>query len=494
MTGRRKKERRPPLPASAPRASAPAPPSPRQRPRWIPSLLVVGVAAALWLSTRGADAPPPAVPADLTGLDPEVRALVEEHVRRVRADPSAQNHGTLGLVYEAQGMWREARQSFAAACALDGDPLYGLHQGIASASLGDGQAALALFRNAVDELPGSAAAHYRLGDALLEAGALDEALQQMEAAVRLAPDRAESHIGLGAVLHRKQAYAEARTHLARAVELDPAQRSAHYQLGATLRELGLEEEAAREMALGMDAEEQPLPDPLDERMRSFRLGYTSRLDGAVKLLRSGRTDDAIAVLEALWKQRPDDVNTLNNLAIACLRKGDSSRCRELLARARELDERAFATWINLAALEVQAGTLERAQACADRAVELAAQVGRAHQMRGEVLARRGHWQEAHDALKLAASLDARDPEVHLALARTCLALARHDEARAALLTVTSLDPTSLAAHVDLCQLHATMGDFEAARQSLGRVRELAPGDPALESMALEIERHATAKR
>jgi tetratricopeptide (TPR) repeat protein len=498
MTGRGKKDRRVRAAGGALGQSSAIPPAQlaARLLRWIPALVLLLGVGVFWLRERRffASAPEPIAPADVQGLDPEVRRLVEQHLQQARAEPSGANHGTLGLVYEAQGMWREAERCFAAAAELDEDPLWTLHQGSATASLGDVRAAAELFRRAADGLPDSAAAHYRLADALVQLGALDEAVQHFETAVRLAPENSEGHAGLGAALYRKEAYEEARTHLAKAVELDPTYRTAHYQLGTTLRALGREEEAARELALGINAQKRAIPDPLDRKMRSFTVGYSSRVDGAVALLRSGRTDEALGVLEEVSREHPSDVGVLNNLAVAYLKKGDAARARALLDRARALDERAFATWINLTSWGLQTGELDQALAWANRAVELAGEVGRAHQVRGEVLAKKGRWNEAYEALKKAAQLDAREAGVHRSLAIACAQLARYDEARACLVTATGLDPRNWAAHLDLCEVNMALGDLERARAALSEARELAPGNAAVESVARKLAKRETEAR
>ena len=48
-------------------------------------------------------------------LDAEIRSLVDDHLERVRADPSdAEKLGQLGLVFEANALWRQAGQCFEA--------------------------------------------------------------------------------------------------------------------------------------------------------------------------------------------------------------------------------------------------------------------------------------------------------------------------------------------------------------------------------------------
>ena len=65
---------------------------------------------ALGLSACGP--PDPTSPLDTTGLDPAVRTLLEERLAVAREAPEdAARHGSLGLAYEANGLWPEIQAS-----------------------------------------------------------------------------------------------------------------------------------------------------------------------------------------------------------------------------------------------------------------------------------------------------------------------------------------------------------------------------------------------
>lgn len=490
MTGRRKKDKRALRTAPLVVETRPAPR--RSFARWLVALLVVlggtafvvrrCVAAAEWA---------PAVPENLDEFDLEVQKLIQEHARVAREKPSAESHGTLGMVYEANGLWVHAERSYRIAAELArAAPLWSLHRGIALTHLGRLEDALVVFRGLVVPPLESAGAHYRLADALLTSGALDEALAHFEAAERLAPERAEAHVGLGAALCQAARFEEARVQLEQAVRLDPSLRSAHYQLGLALRGLGRKEHATRELALGVDAEKQALPDALSARVAAFKVGYGSRLDRAWDLLDRGRNLEAIAVLEDMQRQLPNDTNVLNNLAVAYLRTGKAQRSHELLVRAKEIDGQAFATWINLAAWGLQTGDLEQGLAAADRAVVLAAKVGTAHLVRGNLLVAKGRLEDAYAALKEAVKLDALKPEVHHVLGQVCTRLERYEEARTHLSAAAQLAPGLCEAQLDLAEVHLLLGSIEAARQALAAARRITPDHPGVARLAREIEGRA----
>jgi predicted O-linked N-acetylglucosamine transferase (SPINDLY family) len=129
-------------------------------------------------------------------------------------------------------------------------------------------AAIALLRKAVEIAPGSAAAHFNLGRALVGVNDSEGALPYLTRSLEIVPDRADSHkclgsalismerneyavdayrraldldprcpgasLGLGIALSRLYRYSEAVPALLAAVQLDPGDVEAQYQLGRIL--------------------------------------------------------------------------------------------------------------------------------------------------------------------------------------------------------------------------------------------------------------------
>ena len=93
-------------------------------------------------------------------------------MRAVDLDPAdPERHGRLGLVYEANHLWEEARASFANARALDpGSAVWPLHEALAAEQLGDLDGAVELLAARADDFSYFAPLHHRLGHLLLEQG------------------------------------------------------------------------------------------------------------------------------------------------------------------------------------------------------------------------------------------------------------------------------------------------------------------------------------
>ncbi len=79
--------------------------------------------------------------------------------------------------------------------------------------------------------PGDALAHGELGRVLLEAGQVEEAIEQCTEAARLDPKSAEIQYHLGVALSRKGEGEKAARQFELALELDPKLAAAHYALG-----------------------------------------------------------------------------------------------------------------------------------------------------------------------------------------------------------------------------------------------------------------------
>ena len=93
------------------------------------------------------------------------------------------------------------------------------------------------FAETVRVRPGSAAAHYNLGNALFRQGRHAEAVESLRKALAIDPDYALAHDGLGVALHSQGRLVEAADHYRRAVILDPDNTDARAHLAIALRQV-----------------------------------------------------------------------------------------------------------------------------------------------------------------------------------------------------------------------------------------------------------------
>ena len=96
--------------------------------------------------------------------------------------------------------------------------------------------AISCFRKAVALAPGFPAAHYNLGNALVEHNQHAEAAISFRNAIGLAPTLAEAHSNLGAALKQLGGLDEAARHCREAIALAPNFPLGHFNLGAIFEE------------------------------------------------------------------------------------------------------------------------------------------------------------------------------------------------------------------------------------------------------------------
>jgi tetratricopeptide (TPR) repeat protein len=457
--------------------------------------LALGTLLALaWVAGTTAScarrAPPRVVVAENLGdLDPAVRALVFQVVEEVRAEPAnGRRHGKLGLVYEANLLWEDARECFRIAARLEPeDHLWRYHLALASREVGDFEGALELLEQVVAEAPAFAAGLQRLGLTLLESGELERAEAVFGRLVELEPDSAEGYVGVGDARLRRGDPAAAAASLEEALARDPGYRVAHYLLGLAYRDLGRREQAARELALGAEGHVRRLADPYTGEAELYAVSLTARNERALGLLQEDAPAEAARLLTAALATRPESVTTLNNLAVALLHQGKLEEAGVVLERARALDDGKFSTYLNLSSLAQRAGRPEEALAQARAAVERAPQLGRAHVAEAAALARLGRGAEAREALETALRLDPRDPRVRLGLAELHERAGRVKEALAQYREAARQWPALVPALIGVARTGLAAGSLEVAEEALGEAVRLAPGHPEVSALERQLE-------
>ena len=423
----------------------------------------------------------PVLPPDRASLDPEVLALVDEHVPTIQLDPrAAEPHATLGMIYEANELWDLAERSYARASRLDPSrALWRLHRAICLGQLGQPKEARDLLEKLAKEFPEEAAVLQRLGDAQLAAGDASAAVVSFQSAIEKANDRAEPRAALGAALLELDRAEEAIAVLESAVRLDPVYRSGRYLLGLAYRGVGRTEDAQRELALGIEGRSRFLADPLSSEVRRFVRAKSLRTHMAHQWLEAGRPDRALRIFDRLRESSPRDVSLLNNIAATLLSMGESVRAHEVLQEALELDVENVTTHVNLAHALTARRTLSRALAHAERAVELAPRSATPHLAQGRVLAQLKRTGAALDALGKAIELDPLEPESRMLMADLLTQSARWNEAREQFANAARLRPDRVDAMLGWARAALEAGVREEADHALEAARALDPEHPDL---------------
>lgn len=434
-------------------------------------LLVVGCAPV-----QEAVSPPPNVE-----LEAEVQALVDEHLDRVRAAPDdARVHGSLGLVYEANELWSSAAVCFADAAELDSEnALWDFHRAICLGESGHAGQEFELLEALLPRLPDLAALHQRLAAAYVEQGRVAEAEREYRRAGELAPGNPEPVVGCAQVLVMRGKSAEARDLLLRVVMQNPNYKEARYALGLALHELGMEDQALREMVLGVGAEPRSLADPLTAEKDSYAVSTRELVRRGLSLVARREFAPAVALLERAAAKDENDAQVLRSLAWAYLGALEYEKARLTALSVIAIDAAHPKAYLTVAFACLGLERADEALVFAERALVVAPGVAEVHYTSGRVLGARGEIDKARIALERAIELDEHDLRFPVYLGRIELETGFVTQALDRFRATLRLDPGHLPARTNLARALLVAGDFEAARAEIEAVRRISPNHPKL---------------
>lgn len=255
----------------------------------------------------------------------------------------------------------------------------------------------------------------RLFDAAIaqkDAGAIADALRNLQQAVARDPGHVQAHHWLGILHARGQAYADSARHLEHALALDSGNAELWVDLGNVyaLQREWAKAGASYRAALAVN------PDSL-----------LARLNLGSVLIETGYPDEAIPYLQSVYDQAPELENALRNLVVALI---GADRCEEALAVAAKAAARDPASYEaqfihGLALQKLHAAT--QALACYDSALALRRDDPELHDNRGSALLELGRLEEALASHERALAL--RPDFTLAAFHRALLYLLRKDYAR-----------------------------------------------------------------
>ncbi len=350
------------------------------------------VVVCLQLACRPADSPSDAVgeipqPADFDQLEPAVQELVKQRLEtaRVHAD-QAESQGDLGLAYEANGLWLEARQAFENAVALSpNEKGWRLRLALATRELGEFETSLGILQELVADHPSYAPAQYHFGQACLDRGDVDRAALAFERSIQLAPERPEGYVGRADVMLQCNEVDQAIPLLAKAIDLDKRYAAAHYLLGTALQRQGQSKKAADHFRLGQRTKARSLPDEYSQRLEEYAVNLRATIEQGVQAMVSADFAEAAKKFEAALLVDPDNVTVLNNLAGVYVQTGRQNEAYDLLRQALEINDSKHTTHMNLASWLLMTGRPEDALAHCETAVSLAPWVASTHRVRIQIL-------------------------------------------------------------------------------------------------------------
>jgi tetratricopeptide (TPR) repeat protein len=431
-----------------------------------------------------ASRPPPPALADLGPLAPEIADIVGQARDGVAQDPrDAVRWGRFGMVCEANGLAAAARDAYAAAAALqNSDAKWWYHLASMDARLGRIDDAVRDMRRAIEINSAYAPAYWRLGFWLLDQNQTEGAERAFDRATEIDPADRAGWIGLARVFLQRDENARAAGLLERLVGAAPAEAYTLQLLGTAYRRLGRVDEAAAAMQVGAKGEPQ-WSDPWTDEMLEFRRGYAALLKDATAYIVAGRFPHAIAILEQLRRDKPDDLVLMAHLGQVYVAGGRDADGVSLLEQVIARQPDRFEAHVDLATGYMHLGNLTKARDEAARAVSLNDSYSPGYETLGLVEWRNGDTRRAIAAFDRSVALDPRNARalVWKAMVQTnegltAGALATFDRA-------ARTDPTNVDAWIGIANAQMNQHDLAAAAAAVQNAQRLQPDRPAVKATA-----------
>lgn len=452
--------------------------------------LGISIIVTLVICAGCAQPTPPIPRPDVQQLESQVRTYIEQYIAWAEEDPTdAQRHASLGVVYEANELWSEARVCFRAVTRLAPEEVLArYHEAVACQELGDLDRTVELLHGVVLDDPEFAAAHHRLGRLLLEANEVDQAVGSFRRSIDLMPDHVEGYLGMANSMLRAGDLAAAEAYARQALEINGRQPMAWFLLGQAMRnQADKRAEATRALRAGAGASVTYLPDPWSVSWPIHAKGLADQMRLAHDLSVSGQSAKAVEVLEEALAYRPGNTDVLNNLAVIVRRAGRPDTALGYLEQAQRAKPDGFATYINISACLLDLHRLPDSLKAADRAISLFPMNAQAHVTRARVLLAQHRLDEALASAQQARDLASDDALTYLTLADVLLQRSDAQSALSACEKAAELSPLSLEPELCRWRLLSALGRSSDAAAVLRKANALHGADPRLRRLEVGFE-------
>ena len=463
------------------------------------SVLLQGLVVCLTLGTLTAcngksDAVDAPVVAGVDSPDRELASFLNGMIQDARSLPtSGLMRGRLAMAYENNLFPEEALISYAQAAVLDPDDFrWPYFSALLKGRQGRYQAALDDLDRAIGIDADYAPAWLWRGTWLLDLERPGEAGVAFERADALGAET-EASFGRARVLMAQEKYGDAVT-LLEPLARDYRHPYIYRTLGFALRALGRTEEARTAVALGRSADPLSWRDPRAAEKAAF-VGGIGRFSFAQNMLGAGKVSEAVAILETLRGEQPDETcgatghkatrtcEILNTLSLAYVRVGRVDEAFALVQRGLAINPDFFPFHLNIADRYRGRSELDNALRHIDRAIALNPSLGYGYEQRGRLLIGMGRYDAAMTSLEKAVRLAPERPVTLLYLAMVEGERNRWPEAIGHLERAVRLDPEFAVGHAYLARGFGETGRIEEAWRAFRMAEE--HGAPGYELEAIE---------
>jgi tetratricopeptide (TPR) repeat protein len=372
--------------------------------------------------------------------------------------PQAQIDAVISLYSQGQ-----AQEALSASETLINDypntPLLYNISGACYKALGQLDAAIKRYEQALAIKPDYADAHYNLAIILKELGQLEAAVKRYEQALAIKPNFVEAHSNLGNTLQKLGQLEAAVKRYEQALAIKPDYADAHYNLGNTLKELGQLEEAVKSY-------EQALAIKLDYAEAHSNLGNTlqklGQLEAAVK-----RYEQALAI-------KPDYAEAHYNLGNTLKELGQLEEAVKRYEQALAIKPDYADAHGNFGATLQELGQLEAAVKCYEKALTIKPDFAEGHSNLGNTLQELGQLEAAVKCYGKALTLKPDFAEAHSNLGNTLKELGQLEEAVKSYEQALAIKPDFAEGHSNLGVTLKELGQLAAAVKSYEQALAIKP--------------------
>jgi tetratricopeptide (TPR) repeat protein len=308
-----------------------------------------------------------------------------------------------------------------------------------------------------------------LGNALLQKGRVDEALEQFQKALRINPQYVEARSNLGAALFQKGQVDDAISQYKRSLEISPNYAQAIYNLGLALFQKG------------------QVDDAISQYKRAARINpYYPETHNALgnALLQKGQVDEALEQFQKAVEIKPNYVDARNNLGVVLFKKGRVDDAVAQYKKALEINPDYVNARYNLGSALVQKGQLDQAIAQFQKALNINPNYADGHYNLGNVLFQKGRSEEAIDQFQQALQIDPNNVDARSNLGVVLFQKGQLDEAVAQFQKAVEINPNSFKIRYNLGNVLFEKGQLDEATRQFQEVLKLKPDfGPAQNNLA-----------
>lgn len=404
------------------------------------------------------------------------------------SDPSTRNN--YGAILMRLGRTAEARAQFEASLKLNPDQPSALTN-LAQIYFDRGQpedlrTARSLLERAVRSTSDAQVSralvitHLKLGQVLIEKGALDEAITELSSALASNPTNAEIVVSLSRAQFLKKDLRAAGRTLESAVARGLDDAKIYAALAEVYEADGHFENAIPAMRLAIQN------DPQNEAYH-FRYGLL--------LTDSHAPAAGIVRLQEALKQFPNSARLWLALGIAQLTYGQNAEAENSFNRSLALDATAVPALAYLGMTYAERGAYEKAIEFYEQAIALNARLAPLYYLVADTMLKTSNpdTTRAEKYLRRALELDANLGAAYLALGRMYVRMNRHNEAAPLLERAVSLQPELPEAHYQLSRVLVKLKRPDEASRELGIFKELSEKQKAQNESREIVRRLANVK-